>query len=475
MTSLIEVRHLDVRAGRVAIVENLSLNLRTGVPLTIMGETGSGKSLLAQAIIGLLPKGLTVSGQILIDGQDQHSLCESQRQQQWGRKIVMLPQEPWRSLDPLMPSLSQVAEVYELVSGMGPDAARQRATADLARLDLSNAGNKIPSQLSGGMAQRVAFAAATAGGANIILADEPTKGLDAGRRDLIVAQLKAKSEKGGLLTITHDVEVARQLGGETIVMRQGVVVECGTTDEILSSPQSAYAKALIAAAPQNWPDRPRTPTGQASGPLVLAGRGLSLTRGGKRLFSNLDFEIAAGEVLALCGDSGTGKTSLGDLLLGLFSPSSGQVVRAVKAARHQYQKLYQDPPSAFAPQVTLGRLMDDLIRLHSLDRSRLRALMAQLNLSEQLLGRYPHQVSGGELQRLAIARVLMLDPVLLFADEPTSRLDPITARETTLMLVELARQAGCALLLVNHDPSVVEKVADRQLCLRPEAREDHLR
>jgi peptide/nickel transport system ATP-binding protein len=469
MTSLIEVMNLNVCAGRVAIVENLSLRLRTGVPLTILGETGSGKSLLAQAIIGLLPRGLTVSGQVLIDGRDQHSLSESQRQQQWGRKIVMLPQEPWRSLDPLMPALTQVSEVYELVLDMTPAAARNRATADLARLQLINMGNKIPSQLSGGMAQRVAFAAATAGGAGIILADEPTKGLDAGRRDLIVTQLKAKSTNGGLLTITHDVEVARQLGGETIVMRQGTVVEQGETAQVLASPKSAYAKALIAAAPQNWPERAPSPSGRVSRPAVLEGRGLCLKRGGKRLFSNLDIEISAGEVLALSGDSGTGKTSLGDVLLGLLPTTSGQVIRRAKAARHQYQKLYQDPPSAFAPRVPLGRLMEDLIRLHSLDRSRLRALMAQLKLSEQLLERYPDQVSGGELQRLAIARALMLDPVLLFADEPTSRLDPITARDTTLMLVELARQSGCALLLVSHDSSLVEKVTDRQLCLRPEA------
>jgi peptide/nickel transport system ATP-binding protein len=472
MTSLIEIQNLAVHAGRVPIVESLNLRLRQGSPLTILGETGSGKSLLAQAIIGLLPKGLTVTGQILIGGRDQADLNLAQRQLQWGRDIVMLPQEPWRSLDPLMPALPQVAEVHELVGKLSPESARDCAAADLARLQLTNADDKIPSQLSGGMAQRVAFAAATAGGAQIIIADEPTKGLDAGRRDLLVAQLKERSDQGGLLTITHDIEVARQLGGETIVMRQGVVVERGTTEEILSRPQSDYARALIAAAPQNWPAPLPAPTGRVSRPPVLAGHGLSLTRGGKRLFSNLDIEIAAGEVLALNGDSGTGKTSLGDVLLGLLPATSGRVMRPLKAARHQYQKLYQSPPAAFAPQVTLGRLMDDLIRLHRLDRGRLRSLMTRLNLSEQLLGRYPHQVSGGELQRLAIARALMLEPVLLFADEPTSRLDPITARDTTLMLVELARQANCALLLVSHDPSVADNVADRQLCLRPDVRED---
>ncbi|MFC6673404.1 ABC transporter ATP-binding protein [Marinobacterium aestuariivivens] len=465
MAPLIEINSLEVRAGRTAIVEKLNLKLRKGTPLTILGETGSGKSLLAQAIIGLLPKGLTVSGQILIDGRDQAGLSRAQRERQWGRDIGMLPQEPWRALDPLMPALPQVSEVYELVGKMEPEAAWHRASGDLDRLQLANAGNKIPAQLSGGMAQRVAFAAATAGGARIILADEPTKGLDARRRDLVVAQLKDRSANGGLLTITHDIEVARQLGGDTIVMRQGVVVERGTTEQILSSPKSAYARALVAAAPQNWPDLRAAAVGQPAKRRVLAGCGLSLMRGNKKLFSNLDINIAAGEVLALSGDSGTGKTSLGDVLLGLLPPSSGQVLREVEAARYQYQKLYQDPPAAFAPQVTLGRLMEDLICLHRLDRGRLLSLMARLNLSKKLLGRYPHQVSGGELQRLAIARVLMLDPVLLFADEPTSRLDPITARDTTLMLVELARESGCALLLVCHDPLLVEKVADRHLHL----------
>ncbi len=167
----------------------------------------------------------------------------------------------------------------------------------------------------------------------------------------------------------------------------------------------------------------------------------------------------------MTGPSGSGKSSLGDILLGLLKPDAGQVQRATGISIHRYQKLYQDPPAAFPARATLKQSLADLVALHRLEEVRIAPLMQRLRLAEHLLDRRPDQVSGGELQRFALLRVLLLDPVFLFADEPTSRLDLITQQETVELLVELARERGCALLLVSHDTALIEKTCDRTISI----------
>lgn len=453
-----------VTAGSQTLLERISLTLHAGERLTILGETGAGKSLLMQAIMGLLPSPLQSHGRIWIDGVDLATLSRAQRERLWGKRIGMLPQEPWHALDPLMRSRQQVAEVHECVPGLPPEQANERAMAALAGVGLEGAAEKLPGQLSGGMAQRLAFCAATAGGASLLLVDEPTKGLDASRRDQLASLLDQRGEQGALLTITHDVDVARQLGGRVMVMRAGVQVEQGTAEQVLKAPTADYTRALIEAAPSYWPAR-TTREISTSAPAILEARKLTKERGGKQLFKGLDLRIAAGEIMGVAGDSGCGKSSLGDILLGLLPPDQGEVLRQPGVAMHRYQKIYQDPPAAFAPGVSLRRLFDDVIGLHRLDPARLPPLLEQLRLSPDLLSRTANEVSGGELQRLAIARALLLDPVLLFADEPVSRLDPITAREVIALLVDAAASKGCALLLVSHDAQMLAKVCDRQMTL----------
>ncbi|GAB3395725.1 ABC transporter ATP-binding protein [Azotobacter armeniacus] len=461
MTALLQIENLSVSAGDQPLLENLSLSLARGERLTILGETGAGKSILIQAVMGLLPPPLRSTGTIRIEGRDIAALSQKERERLWGHRIAMLPQEPWHSLDPLMRGRQQIAEVYACVLRQDTEQAGMNARRDLAGVGLEQAGDKLPGQLSGGMAQRLAFCAATAGGAAIVLADEPTKGLDAGRRDHIADLLRRKGDAGCVLTITHDVEVARRIGGRIMVMRAGRLVEEGSANEVLSAPAAHYTRQLIGAAPSHWPrtrDHGLGASGQ--GPAVIEARGLAKSRGGRRLFQGLDLRVGRGEIVGIVGDSGCGKSSLGDILLGLLPPDAGAVTRAPGIARHKYLKLYQDPPAAFAPAIPLRRLFDDLIRLHRLDAFRLPPLLEQLRLHPALLERPVHDVSGGELQRLAIARALLLDPVFLFADEPVSRLDPITAREVVLLLTEVATRHDCAVLLVSHDPELVEKVCD---------------
>jgi len=463
---VVSVRNVRVTA-KDDIVDPISFDVFLGRPLTILGETGSGKSLISQAIMGNLPEGLTSTGSILINGVEVLTLPAKQREAMWGHDISILPQEPWHALDPTMTALPQVAETYQYVKGQTPEKSRENARVDLDALGLKNSDHdKLPMQLSGGMAQRAVFAAAKAGGAPIVIVDEPTKGLDASRRDEMVAMLKASVEAGGaLLTITHDIAVARQLGGYIMVMRKGKLLEEGPAEDILANPQSDYAKALIASDPQNWA-KPSHKDGKRDTRVVLTATNICVQRGERVLVKDFDLTVHAGEIIGITGDSGCGKSSLGDVLLGVLPTPTGKIQRAHGVAPHRYVKLFQDPPTAFCRHWTIGTLLDDLVKLHGLDASRIPPLMEKLSLTPDLLERGADGISGGELQRFSILRALLLDPVYMFADEPTSRLDPVTQREIMELLVSVARETGCALLLVSHDKALVNHTCDRQIALQ---------
>lgn len=462
MTAL-AVEDLRVAASDgTALLRGVSLAVASGAALTILGETGGGKTLVAETVVGTLAPGLRASGRVVVEGAASDAGERGARRALWGRRLALLPQEPWSALDPTMRASPQVVEGYRFVRGLGAREARARAAADLGALGLNGAGRRFPHQLSGGMAQRVAFAAARAGGAPLLLADEPTKGLDAAMRDAVVTLLRAALDAGGaLLCITHDVAVARALGGEVAVMLDGAVVEHGPAARVLSAPAHAYTRRLLAAEPAAWPDPPPAPRHGAplgDGPAITA-EGLAVSRGGRVLFSGLDFALARGEWAAATGPSGCGKTSLGDALLGLRAPAAGRVRRAAGAARTAFQKVYQNPVAAFAPHVPLRTALAEAARLHGVAWPRAAALLARLRVADALLDRRPDQVSGGELQRVALARALLPDPVFLFADEPTSRLDPVTQRETMTLLREVSAERGVAVLLVTHDAAMAAKMA----------------
>lgn len=441
-------------------VQPLSFTLRAGQPFTLLGETGSGKSLLAQAVIGTLPAGLKASGTLHVDGQAL-PLASRPARAFWGHRLGILPQEPWLALDPTMRAGEQVAESYRFLRGMKAQPARESALRDLDALDVAAAADRLPQALSGGMAQRVAFAAARAGGAKIIVADEPTKGLDVARRDEVIALLLQEVRAGGgLLTITHDIELARQIGGEVAVMLRGEIIERGSAEQVLTQPQHPYTQALLAADPARW--AARLPAAHARD-VVLEAHNLSITRGGRQLFSDQSLRVHAGEVIGITGPSGCGKSSFGDILLGLLAADSGDVVRDRQLAAVKYQKIFQDPPSAFAPRVTLRQALSDVVKRHRLDGARIAPLMERLKLRPLLLDRYPGEISGGELQRFALLRVLLLDPVFLFADEPTSRLDLLTQQQTIELLVEVAAEQNCALLVVSHDEALIDHISHRRI------------
>ncbi|MGP5546465.1 ABC transporter ATP-binding protein [Psychrobacter alimentarius] len=438
----------------LSLVEPISLTLHQGQNVTILGETGSGKSLLAQAIMGALPDELMAQGDVLIEEQ---LLSKSQLREYWGRRMAMLPQEPSRSLNPTMTVLDQVWESLYFVAKKDNTHSKQLAKEKIEHLGLTASADYYPHELSGGMAQRASFAIATSGGAYIVIADEPTKGLDEANKQAVIMLLKNVAKDGGtLLTITHDIDVARSLShganDRMMVMKKGKLLEQGSGEQVLNHPISDYAKQLIAAAPHNWDRKDKT---TALDQPLLSVQDLSLTRGKRVLFEGLNFSLKQSEMLGIIGGSGIGKSSLGDALCGLLKPASGSISWQHKPKRHQVLKLYQDPPAAFASHVPLKILLNDVIKKHRLDASRVPELLEKLKLDKRILERNALNVSGGELQRVAILRALLFNPVLLFADEVTSRLDPITQKETLDLLVAQCQAQHCTLVMVSHDHHIM--------------------
>jgi len=470
MSALLELRDLAVLTDGPRprlLVEPVCFTLQAGQAMTLLGESGSGKSLLAQAIMGTLPPGLQARGAVRLQGDESAAAQAGRRRAAWGRRLALLPQEPWSALDPTMRAQQQVSETYRLVLGLPAATAATRTAQDLDRLGLAHAQRHFPHMLSGGMAQRLAFAATTAGGAPLLIVDEPTKGLDLRWRDQIVGLLQSVLAGGGaVLVISHDIGVPRALGGQVAVMRDARIVEIGPAASVLAAPAQPYTRALLAADPACWPARPaRAPAADTEASLLLQASHLSQRVGEHALFEPISLRLHAGERVAILGDSGAGKTTLGDVLLGLRRPTSGSVQRAAGLRPQAFQKLYQDPLAAFAPRLPLHTAMQDLLRRHGLPQSALSALLQRLGLDEALLQRRPDQVSGGELQRLALARVLLLEPALVFADEPTSRLDPISQQQTMELLTATLQERGGALLLVTHEPALARQVADRCISL----------
>lgn len=463
------VERAVVRHGSATLADVFDLRLDAGRPLTIVGESGSGKSVLAHALMGTLPAELTAAGAMTI-GEDRFDLADGTgRRHLWGRHLALLPQEPALALDPTMRVRGQVAEGAPGWRPRDPVALRV-ADERLAGLGLAGAGTAYPHTLSGGMAQRVAYAAATIGGARILIVDEPSKGLDPDSLDRLADLLTAHVADGGvLLTITHDLRLARRLGGDVLVMREAAVVESGPVAQVLTEPEHAYTQRLLAAEPAHWTFpwmRSAAPERVTAEPIVTAS-GISKAYGAASVFEDVSLEIRPGARWAVTGPSGVGKTTLGNALLRLTSVDRGSVTHEPSVGGGRLQKLYQDPALSFPPRVPLEVALRDVLRRHGLPAKRLQDLIEEVGLPFEILRRRPGQVSGGELQRIAIVRAMLLQPALIFGDEPTSRLDLATQATTMDTLMSEVTESGCALLLVTHDPELAAATTEHELRLGP--------
>lgn len=475
---MLRVENLSVKTDQGdVIVHPVSFELLAGEALTIVGETGSGKTLIAQAIANTLPDDLIATGKIYLHDKPLHELSTDERNALWGEALCVLPQEPMRALDPTMTSGKQICEGYKLVRKVSASEAKSRTNTDLDKFALSQAKPKYPHELSGGMAQRVAFLSARAGGATFTIVDEPTKGLDASKRDDVSALLRQLADNDeGVLTITHDIEVAHQLGGQVIILREGTVVEIGKSSDVLNAPRQNYTKQLINADPRRWTNRQIINTNVESdiesNPLVEV-KNISKTRGDKTLFNDLSLALRPQQIIGVSGDSGCGKSTLGDMMLGLLAADAGEIMwqdapkdnQKRLAEKTFAQKIFQDPSDVFSAHVKLKRSFRDVMKKHRVDAAQLDSWLATLKLDKPMLERYPDQVSGGELQRLAIARVMLVKPKFIFADEPTSRLDMLTQQSVIDALVDVVEQNHVGMMLVSHDRALLDKVCDDVIVL----------
>lgn len=445
------------------LLTDINLSVRPSRPLFILGPSGAGKSMIVRTIFGALPKELGVSGHFIWRGTKPISFNNVNELHRFrGGKLAILPQNARASLDPTMRLSGQLI------------TSDQKAA--LKAVDLSaEVLFSYPFMLSGGMVQRFSIASALSQGAKLIVADEPTKGLDAYRRDLVLDLLQRTLDLGhSLIVVTHDPSCLRHLGGDAAVIVKGKVVEKTTSRRLLCSPEHKFSREWVAAEPRNWPARLPIEVGSKS---LIDARGLQFSyKKGQSLFSNLNIRVKMGQIIGLLGNSGSGKSTLGNILLGLAKPRRGSVNwldgidafgRSASKLRRFYQKLHQDPISSFNPYRRIGQQFSDLEKLVPTInlKQEINQLCERLHIEEHLLNRFPNELSGGEGQRLALARILILAPKLIVADEPTSQLDPVLQREVMLLLRDVVIERKIGLILIGHDKALFDAVVSDTISL----------
>ncbi|HBD89391.1 MAG TPA: ABC transporter ATP-binding protein [Gemmobacter sp.] len=487
---LLEVRNLSVdfhtAAGTVNAVRDVSWHLDRGETLAILGESGSGKSVSASAIMNLIdmPPGEITSGQILFDGDDVLRMTVAQRRALNGKRIAMIFQDPLSHLNPVYTVGWQICETMH-VHHMPDDQARARTQELLRRVGITDpaaAMAKYPHEFSGGQRQRLMIAMALAMKPDILIADEPTTALDVTVQAQVLALLQElQQETGmGLLLITHDLGVVAEIADRVVVMNQGVVVESGNAAEVYRNPQHPYTRRLIDAAPGKGDTREER---DRQGEPLLRVEGLQKSYGGFHALKGTSFTIMPGETVAIVGESGSGKSTMARAILRLDEPDGGKVVwkgrdllamppKELFAIRRDIQMVFQDPTQSLNPRMTVFQIIAEAWIVHpdilpkARWKERVAELLVQVGLHPDMARRYPHQFSGGQRQRIAIARTLALKPRLIICDEAVSALDVSIQAQVIELLDGLRRELGLSYLFIAHDLPVVRDFADRVIVMK---------
>ncbi|HEV7275461.1 MAG TPA: ABC transporter ATP-binding protein [Devosiaceae bacterium] len=494
MNPLLSVADLHVGFGRTPeaneVVKGVSFDLPAGKTLAIVGESGSGKSVTALSINRLVDfgGGRVTRGRILLrrdDGSELDVTAADERELMHvrGRDIGMIFQEPMTSLNPVHTIGAQIAEAFRISRGLVGSEAERAAREALDRVRIPDAAQRLryyPHQLSGGMRQRVMIAMVLASNPRLLIADEPTTALDVTVQAQIMALLHELREELGMamIFITHDIGLVAGIADDIMVMQNGVAVEQGTLDTVLDRPQHDYTKHLLNAVPHFTFGKTVRDDGARDGapPVVTVDnlavrfpvtKGLFRTRvGAVHAVDGVDFDLAAGETLAIVGESGSGKSTTARAILGLVEATRGSIEAKSGRSRRPVQMVFQDPYASLNPRLSVEELLAEPAiasgqRVDTSLRDRMAFLLERVGLTREALTRYPHQFSGGQRQRLCIARALMLNPDVVVLDEAVSALDVSVQARVLDLLIDLQRELGLAYLFISHDMAVVERIAHR--------------
>lgn len=503
MTALLEVRDLRVAFGPKEVVHGVSFDIAAGEKLALVGESGSGKTVTALSLVRLVLNA-TLSGSARLAGAqgqpavDLLSLPERELLGIRGRDIAMIFQEPMTALNPVYTVGDQIAEVLQLKQALSRSQAWEAAIEALAATGIPEPRRRagaFPHQLSGGQRQRAMIAMALACRPRLLLADEPTTALDVTLRQQILDLLGDLQRQTGMavLMITHDLNLVRRFADRVAVMENGHLVEEGPVQTVFSQPRHAYTRKLIDSRPERDVDPLRSDQAavmeadalQVVYPVHQPGIRGWFKKGEFVAVNGARFAVPPGGTLGIVGESGSGKSTLALAALGLI-PHKGDL-RVVgtrwgpgaagnKAIRRVVQVVFQDPFSSLSPRMTVEEIVGEGLLVHEPGlplpqrRERVIQALADVGLTEAqfpgLLSRYPHEFSGGQRQRLAIARALIVQPQLLVLDEPTSALDVTIQKQVLKLLQRLQREKGLSYLLITHDVEVVRAMAHEVLVMK---------
>jgi peptide/nickel transport system ATP-binding protein len=490
---LLDIQGLSISyptsAGAIAAVSDVALAVPAGAVVGLVGESGSGKSTLASALLGLLPAQAIVRGSIRLDGREIVGLAEDDQARvvRW-RQAALVFQQAMSALSPVHRIGDQLGDVLRHHQpGLGRREVAARLAALMQRVNLPpSALRTYPHELSGGMRQRAMIALCLLLDPPLVIFDEATSSLDTLTQREVLDELRRLQRELGLalLLIAHDLALVAEYADSVAVMRAGRIVEAGPTAEVLSDPQHFYTRALRGAALSLEPPHPATPGpehAKATGaPLLCA---TNLRRRYRRDLCAVDgvsLTLGSGEIVALLGASGSGKSTLARLLARLEPADRGRIKfegqdvtqlggRLLRPFRRAVGYVFQNPFEAFDPRLSVAEALERPLAIHQIgadSRQRRRIIaeaLAQVGLAppEQFMERLPHQVSGGQLQRIAIVRATLTSPRLLIADEPISMLDASLRRGIIDLLRDLRDRAGTTVLFITHDLAAAQAIADR--------------
>ena len=481
-TPLLSLRDVCIAFdGREPVVKGVSCDVWAGATTCIVGESGSGKTLTSLAVMGLLPgSGKLVGGEVR-GPEDVLWAAPGAHHAPVGRDVAMVFQDPMSSLNPSMRVGAQVAEPLELHQGVGGEAAQAEVARLFAEVGLPEGSErKYPHELSGGQKQRVMIALALACNPKVLLADEPTTALDVTVQRAILDLLRElrNARKLGVLFVTHDLDVVKDIADHVVVMRHGTVVESGPCAEVMQRPSHPYTQELLAAMPE--PLGAKRARGQAEdtgAPLIEARDVVKRYVTKKNLWgkpldhftalNGVSMVIQPGERVGLVGESGSGKSTLGRVMLGLDDSDEGEVrwkggAASGRAFRRSAQPVFQDPFSALNPRMTIGAALQEAIDQRLIGEGpTVRELLEEVGLSAEDATRRPGSFSGGQRQRIVLARALALSPEFLVLDESVAALDLRIQAEILDLLNALCERRGLTFLFISHDLKVVGAVCDR--------------